>query len=61
MIAIVLRAPASTLILMPGSDIHEKTPAIVPVAREEEGPVSTTTTPLLTICYDGKRGRRAKR
>jgi hypothetical protein len=61
MIVVVLRALATTLILMPGSDIHEETPAAVAVMREEERPVSTTMAPLLTIFYDGKRGRRAGR
>jgi hypothetical protein len=58
MVTIVLHASATTLNLMPRSNIHEETPAAAPVVREEEGPALTTTVPPLTIFYDGKRRRR---
>jgi hypothetical protein len=61
MVAIILHASATTLNLMPRSYIHEETPVVAPVMREEEGPALTTTVPPLTIFYDGKRGRRDAR
>jgi hypothetical protein len=61
MVAIILHASATTLNLMPRSYIHEETPVVAPIMREEEGPALTTTVSPLTIFYDGKRGRRDAR